>query len=183
MSRLEVGQIAPDFTRETAYDGELSLKKALTAKHTVLYFSRYYGCSLCQLDLQDMAENHGLLTSKGAAVLVVLQSEPETLRSQNAENPFPYPVICDPTCALYQEWGITPASSKAELVSPRALAKIAKAKAAGFSHGKYEGEELQLPALFILAPDGKVEYAKYAKNLGDLPDAEDIAKLIAGLDA
>ena len=52
---------------------------------------------------------------------------------------------------------------------------------AGYSHGKYEGEELQLPALFILAPDMGIEYARYAKNLADLPDAAGIAKLLADM--
>ena len=175
---LHVGEAAPDFTSATAYDETLQLSKALTEKHTVLLFSRYIGCSLCQLDIHDLMEHYGLITAQGAKALVVLQSEPETIRGENAENPYPFTVICDPQCQIYKDWGIAPASSKAELVSPGTLAKIAKAKMAGYTHGKYEGEELQLPALFILAPDMRIEYVKYAKNLGDLPDAAGIAKLL-----
>lgn len=178
---LSIGETAPDFTSATAYDQTLQLSKALTAKHTVLLFSRYYGCSLCQLDIHDLSAHYDLITAQGAKAMVVLQSDPETLREENPENPFPFTIICDPKCQIYKDWGIAPAKSKAELASPGTIAKIAKAKVAGYSHGKYEGEELQLPALFILAPDMRIEYAKYAKNLADLPDAAGIAKLLADM--
>lgn len=178
---LTIGETAPDFTSATAYDKSLKLSEALTAKHTVLLFSRYYGCSLCQLDIHDLSQHYDLIAAQDAKAMVVLQSDPETLREGSPENPFPFPIICDPQCSIYKDWGIAPASSKAELASPGTIAKIARAKMAGYSHGKYEGEELQLPALFILAPDMRIEYARYAKNLADLPDAAGIAKLLADM--
>ena len=50
--------------------------------------------------------------------------------------------------------------------------------AAGFSHGRYEGEELQLPAAFILQPDLTVTYAHYAKVIDDVLDAVQIADMM-----
>lgn len=56
--------------------------------------------------------------------------------------------------------------------------KINRAKKRGLEHGEYEGEELQLPALFIVDETGTIVYAKYARNLGDLPSAEEIAAMV-----
>ena len=40
-------------------------------------------------------------------------------------------------------------------------AKVQDAKALGFTHGKYEGNDLQLPAKFIIGPDHTIEYAYF----------------------
>ena len=45
-----------------------------------------------------------------------------------------------------------------------------------FSGEKTEGRTQQLPAVFIVAPDMKIQYAHYAGNLSDIPD---IAQLLA----
>ena len=59
------------------------------------------------------------------------------------------------------------------------MAKIAKATAAGFKHGAYEGDELQLPAAFVLTPERELTYVRYAKSVGDMPEAEELAELLA----
>jgi hypothetical protein len=60
----------------------------------------------------------------------------------------------------------------------RLQAKIEKVKAAGFVHGKYEGDENQLPAMVIVEPDGVISYAHYAKNSLDMPTVDEaLAKL------
>ena len=45
-------------------------------------------------------------------------------------------------------------------------------------HGDYEGEELQLPALFIVDNEMNVTFAHYGKAAGDVPDIEKIAELL-----
>ena len=56
--------------------------------------------------------------------------------------------------------------------------KADKCKAYGFEHGDYEGNELQLPAMFIVGKDGTVEFAHYAKGIVDMPVIDEVlAKL------
>ena len=54
----------------------------------------------------------------------------------------------------------------------------AEAKKLGLEHGAYEGNELQLPAVFLLDRGMNVVYAHRAKNAGDMPEIADLlAKL------
>ena len=53
-------------------------------------------------------------------------------------------------------------------------AKGAAAAEAGFSHGKYEGNEQQLPALFIVDAAGKVLTAHYARDIMDMPTIDEV---------
>jgi hypothetical protein len=50
------------------------------------------------------------------------------------------------------------------------IMKAMKASRGGFRHGKKEGKEMQLPAVFIVNGAGKIDYAYYGKNIGDVPD-------------
>ncbi len=45
-------------------------------------------------------------------------------------------------------------------------------------HGAYEGNEQQLPALFVLDRDRTILHAHYASNLSDLPDVEEMLNLL-----
>ena len=59
-----------------------------------------------------------------------------------------------------------------------ALDKIAKVKEEGFQHGAYEGEELQLPACFVVDGNLTITYAHYGKNAADIPTVEELAQLV-----
>jgi glycosyltransferase involved in cell wall biosynthesis len=59
--------------------------------------------------------------------------------------------------------------------------KGAAARGAGFAHGDYEGNELQLPALFILDEQGTVLYSHYAEHLMDMPDVDGVLALLETL--
>ena len=56
--------------------------------------------------------------------------------------------------------------------------KGAKAAACGFSHGDYEGNEQQLPAMFIVDEDRTINYVHYAKNIMDMPTVDEVLNLL-----
>lgn len=180
MARLEVNGILPDITYDTPFDENLRMSQTVQkADKTILLFLRYYGCTLCQYDMNELAENYEKIGSKGGQVLVVLQSDREKLAAQLQEkNAFPFDIICDPEQELYKLFEISPAASMAKMMDPKAMMKAAKATAAGYKHGDYEGEELQLPAAFIVDQDMKIIYAHYGKKLADIPDANELSELL-----
>lgn len=180
--RLTVGSTAPGFSFYTPAGGLYALYDALQRhRYTVVWFLRYYGCPVCQLDLHELAACYPELESRDTGVLAVLQSAPDTLREALGEQRFPFPLVCDPTCAIYDAWAVASASSIAKLLGVSGAGKAWRAQRAGYRHGAYEGREEQLPALFLLARDGRVKYARYAKNLADLPAARQLPALVDGL--
>ena len=70
---------------------------------------------------------------------------------------------------LFQQFEVIPAKSMLGMLSLKVFSKMKRAKEAGLTHGKYEGEEKQLPAAFLLSNKGEVIFAHYARNLTDLP--------------
>jgi len=179
MPKLTVGSVMPDFTYQTPYAAGLTLAEtAAAARKTALVFLRYYGCTLCQYDIHQLAEKHDALTANGGQVLVVLQSDPAALAQQLPEGSLPFAIVCDPDQALYQQFAIGSAADMPELVGGSTMMKVTRAKAAGFQHGEYEGNELQLPAVFVMDGSRTLTFAHYGKNAADLPSPDALALLL-----
>jgi peroxiredoxin len=180
MARLKAGDQFPDFQFHTAEDREISSLDVLKrAKKTVFWVLRYVGCTTCRYDIHVIKERYREFTDLQAQVLVVLQSQSETVRADLAGDEAPYEIICDPGQEIYRRFSIDPAPDK-ESRRPKEpadvekwKAKIEKVKAGGFVHGKYEGNEEQLPAFFIIGPEGKVLYAHYATHSADMPTVDE----------
>lgn len=172
--KITIGSRIPDFNVDTVTKNGVTLKELVGEKKTALYFLRYAGCSLCQLDMIMLEEEYTKLEKFGGKAIVVLQSDAEKLKDTN----FSYDIICNPDQSLYKELEIHAAHSIKELVGEKSKAKIEKVKERGLEHGDYEGEELQLPAVFIVDADLSVTYAKYGKDAIDIPDIDEVCHLM-----
>ena len=64
------------------------------------------------------------------------------------------------------------------MMDAKGVIKAVKAAAKGYKHGAYEGEELQLPAVFIVDNDRKVSFVHYGAHVADIPSAEALVKLL-----
>lgn len=181
MGKLISGQNMPDFSYDTPFaKGKTLAQTAQSVKgKTALVFLRYYGCTLCQYDIHLFAEHYAEITRGAGQLLVVLQSAPEVIAGQLKPGQLPFDIICDPQQKLYREFEIGAAASMIRLAGFKTIGKMAAAAKAGFKHGAYEGEELQLPAVFVLTPDMKLTYVHYGKHASDVPNANELAKLLA----
>lgn len=177
--QLKVGEKLPDFKFNTAFTSNECLSdKVKYADKTVLLFLRYYGCTLCQYDIHKLSSEYEKIKSENAQVLVILQSSPEVIAEQITKDSLPFEIVCDESQILYKEFGISPAASTAKMISAGTIAKIAKATAKGFKHGKYEGNELQLPACFIIDKELNLNYVHYGKNAADIPNISKLSDLL-----
>lgn len=181
MAKLEIGQVMPDFEYETPFAKGITLAEtAAKTPKTALIFLRYWGCTLCQYDIHLLAQAHGDIVANGGQMFVVLQSDPALLAGElKTADALPFQIICDPEQTLYKQFGIEAAASMAKMADLKMLGKAIKATKAGFKHGAYEGEEKQLPAAFVVDSECRILYAHYAKSMSDMPDAAELAKLLA----
>lgn len=180
MERLSAGEVLPDFVFDTPFEKGCRLAEfAKRAGKTALVFLRYYGCTLCQLDIHQLAENYEKITADGGQLLVVLQSDPETISGQMQRKDLPFDIICDPRQTLYRKFGIKPAASMMGMMDAKTFVKVAKAIASGYKHGKYEGNEQQLPAVLVVDDTCKLQYVHYGKSAADIPSVDELAKLLA----
>jgi Peroxiredoxin len=179
MAKISVGDTFPDLHFATPFKADQTLSSVLPEGKTAVVFLRYYGCPLCQYDMVQYAKQYERILQTGGKLLVVLQSDPEQLRQElGSESAFPFEIVCDPSGALYRQFEILPAANKLKMLGPKTMGKIALVQAAGIQHGRSEGDELQLPAAFIVDAALHVTYAHYAKSVDDVPDTERLVKLL-----
>jgi peroxiredoxin len=181
MAKLSAGDSFPDFEFRTASGLDLKTHEVIKkAKKTVFWVLRYVGCTTCRYDIHVIKERYQEFRDKDSQVLVVLQSQPEVVQADLKGDEAPYEIICDPDQAIYKRFSIEPAATKEGLrpTDPADLKKLdekrEKIKASGFVHGKYEGDENQLPALFIVGQDTSVLYAHYAASIINMPTVDEV---------
>lgn len=177
--KLTKGDTMPDLTFDSPFEKGLSLYEVIKGSpKTAVLFLRYYGCTLCQYDMHVLAEKYDEITADGGKVLVALQSKPELIAQDITKDTFPFTIICDPKMSFYKQFDIQPAKSKIEMTDAGTMVKITKAMAAGYEHGEYEGDEMQLPACFVIEPSGFITYAHYGKSVGDIPTPSQLKDLL-----
>lgn len=176
MAVLSKGDIFPDIEYISGRDTKERLSARQGGFRAVVLFLRYYGCPLCQLDIHTLAENAARLSSRRVRPFVVLQSPPETLKDIASDSPLEF--ICDPEMKLYRAFGVKAADAQERALNldknlARLQEKDRQIKALGITHGKSEGEEQQLPAIFLLDEARKILYAHYASDILDMPSLEE----------
>ena len=182
--KLSVGDKFPNFSYSTGWEeGKSTDELFAKADKTVFWVLRYIGCTVCRLDVEMIKKRYADFTAKGAQVCVLMQSDPAHIQREFGDAGLPFDLICDSSQEIYKALDIQPAKSKLGLLGSisdlgKFRKKAAKCKEYGFEHGDYEGNELQLPAMFIVDRDGTVVFSHYAKGIADMPLIDEVlAKL------
>ncbi len=181
--KIRTGQKFPDLVFDTNERDGVHLYDVLKGK-TVLWVLRYIGCPTCRLDVHLIAQRYEEFAAKGAQVFAVMQSDrahiEKDLKATGAVLPFE--IICDPEEKLYRQLEILPGDPDGpalpEDILARLIEKVKAAAAEGFEHGDYEGNEQQLPAMFILDGEGTAVYVKYAQDPMDMPTVDEVLEML-----
>jgi peroxiredoxin Q/BCP len=157
--RIQIGEEAPDFSIDSVNLGKVTLKD-FRGRKLLLIFSRYFGCPVCQLEFDELAEL--LKLHPELKVIYVNQSSPESARNFLEGKEVKFPVISasriEGKYELYELYGVRKLNPIALL---EILQKARVARKSGKVHGAYEGVETQSPANFLLDENGKVLLADY----------------------
>jgi peroxiredoxin len=121
------------------------------------------------MKISELVRDEAAFRRRDIQVAVVLQSDPATLRFAFPDEGLPFPVICDPSQRIFALYGVTPGSFLG-YIAPAVLLAAFWARRQGFVHGRKEGNEFQVPAVFLIDRDGTVARSYYGRNLADLPD-------------
>jgi len=177
MAVVKKGDKAIDFKFDTIYETGLRFSDVVkNADTTILHFLRYYGCRLCQLDIREYAKLIDKIKEKNAQLYIVLQSKPSTMVKAENEIELPFDIICDPDQKLYKLYEIGSLLDRGLVDQEKMAEKRKQYEDMGLVHGEYEGNEDQLPALFIVNKDMEITYTQYSKNLVDMPSPKEIVE-------
>lgn len=170
VKRLEINDLAPEINLTDANGKSFNLDQ-VNGKPIALLFMRYVGCPVCQMETIEYKQQYQALKKAGLEVIMVFQSSLDNLQKYSVQEVLPFTTLSDPKGNTYKaygaDWGIT------GFLSIKNLSPIVKSLKSGHRHGKFEGNEFQYPAAFIIDTDRKIRFTHYGKTVSDniAPDA------------
>jgi len=155
-NKIKVGDKAPLFEKNSFNAGVIDLGKLIGDQKIVIIFSRYFGCPICQLDLNILLESVQKIREKGAKLLYVTQSSEKVAMEYINKYAIDFPVIFSSKEDLYAEYGLGMMSAG---TFTKVRGKLKDAKSQGIEHGEYEGWEKQEPGQFVIDEKGIIIHA------------------------
>ncbi len=170
---LKTGQSAPDFTATTARGEPVRLRSLLEAGPVCVIFLRFMGCPLSRLRMAELEQELDAYRDRNLRLFVVLESRPDRVERYLTRKGLQLEVLPDRGRKLFDRYDVKPGGFGA-LLHPAVLSTGAKATVKGHLHGAFEGNELQLPAAFVIGQDGKLTYVNYGLHAADTAPTERI---------
>jgi hypothetical protein len=165
---LKQGDTFPRLQAETIQGNKIAIPDD-TYSYVHLQFRRFAGCPVCNLHLKTFE-------ARIMEVVVFHSSAAELLPYQGN---FPFAVIGDPEKKLYERYGVS--TSITALLNPAVWPTIVKANLAKDKppmSGYPNGGPLGLPADFLIAANGSIIAAKYAKHADDQWSVDELLSVV-----
>ena len=164
--KLDIGSKSPAFEAADAKGNQWKAPQGPGGKYLVLVFLRHLGCPLCMKRIDDLNADATRFDALGASVIVVVEGTSERVRAYASKKNLTISLVGDKEKKIYGAYGVERGKITA-MLAPKVLRESLRATLKGYMHGRFEGDELQKPADFIIAPDGKIAWAHYGKNISD----------------
>ena len=156
-NKIKEGDKAPLFKIDSYNAGTIDLRELIGKEKIILIFSRYFGCPICQLDLNILMEKVAEIKSRGAKLLYVTQSGEKVAKEFIEKYKMDFPVIPSTKEELYAEYGLGLMTAGAVT---KVRSKLKEAAKLGLEHGEFEGWEKQGPGQFVIDEQGNVIHEK-----------------------
>lgn len=186
---ISVGDDLSDFVYSSPNGTDLKLKDT-AKKNTLIVFSRYFDCQICQIMLKLYKAAYPAFKAAGCDIKFVMQTDAATLSKHQSK--YPFELVADPDAKLYDRYNIFEAHDIIEMVAgdklfEKLVGKDIKkllnlsiidsfAAAADTSVKETTVRENQLPAFFMVNSQMKVTYAHYSKTISDFPKINELIK-------
>ncbi len=168
---LAVGSKAPAIKGKTN-QGKFNLKSATKDGSVVVVFYRGNWCPYCSKQLTALNDSLQLLKDKGASVVAITPETMDGVSKTVGKTKASFPILSDKKLKI----------SKAYQVNFTLDEKtVEKYKGYGIDLGKTNGENgnnLPVPAVYIIGKDGTIKYAYFDKDYSKRPT---VASLLAQL--
>ena len=150
---LKAGDAIPDVTLRTEENKEVSLRKLVSEKPTVLIFYRGGWCPFCNRHLQSLAGIEDDLNKAGAQLLAISMDQPSKLKETPNRDKLHYRLLSDSDAAAAKAFGI---AFKVD------DATVKKYQGYGINLDAASGNDhhiLPHPAVFVADTSGKIRFA------------------------
>ena len=172
LPRIRAGDVIERFEVETVSNERLSIPADFILTH--LQFRRFAGCPVCTLHLRSFVRRHDALKARRIREVVVFHSSRGALLEHHAD--FPFALVADPSRQLYRKFGVD--RTLGSLLNPAAWPAVIKgAVSTKTVFPERALTAFELPADFLVAPDGRVLAGKYGRHADDQWSVDELISL------
>lgn len=170
---VSIGDLAPDFRAEDWRGKQIQLSDILKNQNVLLVFSRYIGCSWCQMFIIDLHNRRKDIAETNTKVIILNLSPKDVLAKYNAPEDFQFDLLPDPERKIYELYGVK--LDERKITGNVLWQSIRFLKYLGgykyVSQG-LNGAHYQAPACFIIGRDGKIKAMHLGKDIADNPKVD-----------
>ncbi len=179
--KVEIGEIAPDFNVRDIYGNTIELRSYKGKQNVLIFFSRYIGCSWCQMFIVDIKRNRKRLDELKTEVIVITESREDVLKRYAPPKSEAFlRMVSDPEKRLYKLYGV---DKQGKWFNARVITESIRflkyLKDYKYVKGGLKGDPMQAPACFVVGKDGRVKYSFLSESIADHPNIEDILETIS----
>ncbi len=104
--KLQVGDLAPDFTLSNQAGAEVSLTECLAKTDAVLYFYPKDNTSVCTDEACAFRDRYDIFKNAGAEVIGISSDSVESHRQFASENQLPFDLLSDVDGVIRKRYGV-----------------------------------------------------------------------------
>ena len=163
---FNVGDLAPNFTASLVDGESIELDQLIKSQSVCVIFLRFLGCPLTRLRMAELETEIDKYSLNDLKLLVVFESTPDRTQKYISRKGLHLDIIPDTKRELYDLYDVQPGGFL-KMLKPQVLKKSGEATIKGHMHGAFEGNELQLPAAFIIDKQRHFSYVNYGDHPAD----------------
>lgn len=167
---LRAGQQAPALSAKDRTDELINLEQYKGQK-VWLSLYRYATCPMCVEHIAEVLTRYNEIEKAGIQFIAVFESrkdqfvKPNTGATQKLMENIPFPMIADPEKKIYRAYRAK--VSLWAVFRPKVLWVGLRATLKGYRQKELDGALGQIPAHFLIAPNGKIHTAYYGSTVAD----------------
>ena len=152
--KLQLGDQAPDFSLSNAVGETITLSKLLEQGSVVLTFYRGTWCPYCNLQLNQYQQILPDIASLRAQLVAISPQTPNESLNMQEKNQLGFEVLSDNGNIVARQYTTVFRNADAPVATMSQLGIDFKA------HYSDDSQELPVPAVFVIHPNGQVAWAK-----------------------
>ena len=155
---LNVNDTAPNFTSIDQNSKTVSLKELLKKGSVVMVFYRGEWCPYCNKQLMELEDSMSLITKKGASIIAVSPEKQENISKTIQKTKATYSVLSDDSLKIMSAYKV------AFELDEQTNEKYKKWGINLLEKNGTNGNNLPVPAVYIINKEGKISYRYFDVN-------------------
>ena len=167
---LRVGSSLPIVNAQSIEGKEVSLQSLLGNEHVLLVFYRGAWCPYCNFQVRELQKNAAAFQKLGVKPVLISVDQPGITKQVAKERGISLTLLSDPELEVHRAFRVVNRLDDAR------IAKLKRGNMDVEAHSGRTHQSVAVPAVFLLSPQGRVEFAHVERDYKSRPSAAQLLK-------